>query len=225
MSQGIRTRSVSTGDQAPDFAVPAITRDGDISLADYQGQRPLLLGLFRGVYCPFCRRHMAMLDGVGQELATRGFDTLAIVTTPVERARRYFHYRPTKMMLGSNPDMSVHQSFGLPAAQVTKEPMQWPHTINLAEFGKVRVNPFGELDKAVSVEDAGKILDAKDNFVFEKEDDEDAAATWNQLCGLFLLDKSAKVHWSHVEAKDSPDGFASYADKREILDAAEGIEA
>jgi peroxiredoxin len=225
MTQATKRSPVSTGDQAPNFSVPAITRDGDIRLADYQGQQPLLLGLFRGVYCPFCRRQMAMLDGVGQELAKHGFDTLAIVTTPVERAKRYFRYRPTKMKLGSNPDMSVHQSFGLPASQITKEPMQWPRTINLEEFSKVRVNPFGELDKQVSVEEAGKILDAKDNFIFEKEDDEDAAATWNQLCGLFLLDKSANVRWSHVEAADSPDGFASYADKREILDAAEGIVA
>jgi hypothetical protein len=77
----------------------------------------------------------------------------------------------------------------------------------------------------VSIEEAGKLLDEKDNFVFEKEDDADAAATWNQLCGLFLLDKSVTVRWSHVEAGDSPEGFASYADKQEILSAAEGIVA
>ena len=49
------------GDRAPDFVVPAVHEERTISLADYRGRAPLLLGLFRGLYCPFCRRALAQM--------------------------------------------------------------------------------------------------------------------------------------------------------------------
>lgn len=42
--------SLQPGQPAPDFTLPAIHREGKISLADYKGRSPLLLGLFRGIY-------------------------------------------------------------------------------------------------------------------------------------------------------------------------------
>ncbi len=53
MDQNTISRPVAPGEAAPEFAVSAITRDGDIGLGDYRGRVPLMLGLFRGVYCPF----------------------------------------------------------------------------------------------------------------------------------------------------------------------------
>jgi len=38
------------GEPAPDFTLPAANRDGFVSLADYRGQTPLLLALYRGLY-------------------------------------------------------------------------------------------------------------------------------------------------------------------------------
>ena len=43
-------RPLRPGDAAPDFSVPAVNRDGFISLADYRGRTPVLVGLFRGLY-------------------------------------------------------------------------------------------------------------------------------------------------------------------------------
>ena len=51
-----RPAPLKPGDRAPDFTLPAADREGTVSLADYRGRTPLLLGLFRGTYCPFCRR-------------------------------------------------------------------------------------------------------------------------------------------------------------------------
>ena len=47
--------SLQPGEPAPDFTLAAIHRDGTLALADYRGRSPLLLALFRGLYCPFCR--------------------------------------------------------------------------------------------------------------------------------------------------------------------------
>jgi peroxiredoxin len=38
------------GDPAPHFALPAVNREGQVSLDDYRGRSPILLGLFRGLH-------------------------------------------------------------------------------------------------------------------------------------------------------------------------------
>jgi peroxiredoxin len=42
--------TIRPGDVAPDVRLPAVTREGSVSLADYRGRSPLLLALFRGLY-------------------------------------------------------------------------------------------------------------------------------------------------------------------------------
>jgi serine/threonine protein kinase len=72
---------VQSGDRAPDFVVPAVHEDRTISLADYRGKTPVLLGLFRGLYCPFCRRAMAQMAATSDHLRSLGVESLAIVGT------------------------------------------------------------------------------------------------------------------------------------------------
>ena len=52
--------AIEPGRPAPDFSLPAADREGTVSLAEYHG-RPVLLALFRGLYCPFCRHQIAQL--------------------------------------------------------------------------------------------------------------------------------------------------------------------
>ena len=42
--------TVQPGARAPDFTLPALHREGTVSLADYRGRSPLLLVLLRGLY-------------------------------------------------------------------------------------------------------------------------------------------------------------------------------
>jgi peroxiredoxin len=39
-----------SGDPAPDFSLPAVNREGPVSLGDYRGRSPVLVGLFRGLH-------------------------------------------------------------------------------------------------------------------------------------------------------------------------------
>ena len=51
---------VSPGEPAPDFSLPAVTRDDErVSLSDYRGRSSVLVALFIGLWCPFCRRSIA----------------------------------------------------------------------------------------------------------------------------------------------------------------------
>src|SRR5262245_24675005 len=65
------------GEAAPDFAVSAVQTDGTISLADYRSRAPLLLGLFTGLYCPFCRRAIAQMAATSEKLKPLGVESLA----------------------------------------------------------------------------------------------------------------------------------------------------
>jgi peroxiredoxin len=38
------------GDPAPHFTLPAVNREGKVSLDDYRGRSPVLVGLFRGLH-------------------------------------------------------------------------------------------------------------------------------------------------------------------------------
>jgi peroxiredoxin len=42
--------ALRTGDSAPHFALPAVNREGQVSLDDYRGRSPVLIGLFRGLH-------------------------------------------------------------------------------------------------------------------------------------------------------------------------------
>ena len=55
---------LSAGAPAPDFSLPAIDGTGTISLADYRGKAPVLLALFVGLWCPFCRRSIAQMSAI-----------------------------------------------------------------------------------------------------------------------------------------------------------------
>ncbi len=43
-------RPLQPGDRAPDFTLPAINREGSVSLGDFCGKQAVFLGLFRGLH-------------------------------------------------------------------------------------------------------------------------------------------------------------------------------
>ena len=87
--------------------VPAVHEERTISLADYRGRAPLLLGLFRGMYCPFCRRALAQMATTSDHLKSLGVDSLAIVATDLDNARLYLKFRPTRLAIGADPQLTT----------------------------------------------------------------------------------------------------------------------
>ena len=72
MSAYLDTGPLQPGDRAPNIVLDAITRDGKIAIDDFRGQRPVLVGLYRGLHCPFCRRHIAALSQLTPALNEKG---------------------------------------------------------------------------------------------------------------------------------------------------------
>ena len=67
-----RRSPVRVGEPAPEFVLPAVNREGTISLSDYRGRTPVLLAMMRGLSCAFCRRHIAQLGATRQKLQALG---------------------------------------------------------------------------------------------------------------------------------------------------------
>src|SRR5437667_10172761 len=134
------SQPITPGSPAPDFSLPAIHREGAVSLDNYRGKSPLLLAVFRGLWCPFCRRAIAELGVVSDKLRALGVETLAVVATDVDNARLYFKHRPSKAPLAADPECATHRAYGLPKAPMTPE--------TLAALGPTKVNPTAGLPRA-----------------------------------------------------------------------------
>jgi len=59
-SMAHQRRPLQPGEASPAFTLPAANREGTVSLADLRG-RPFLIGFYRGLHCPFCRRQGVQL--------------------------------------------------------------------------------------------------------------------------------------------------------------------
>lgn len=216
---------LNPGDSAPTFALPAVNREGQVSLDDFRGRSPVLVGLFRGLHCPFCRRQLVQLGTTQEKLKVMGVETMAVVNTPLERARLYFKYRPARVLLAADPDAATHQAYRLPAGAVVAEgsPTSWPESVTMGELQAVRMNPTGELDEPQNPFAAMEILNKKEGFEANEIDHQIASAHGTQLTGHFLIDRGGIVRWRQVEAAERIDQLSKFPSDEEILTAARGL--
>lgn len=184
------------GQRAPDFTLPAVHREGEISLSDYRGRSALLLAVFIGLYCPFCRRNIAQLGGTQEKLRELGVETLAVVATELDNARLYFKYRPARVSLAADPELVTHRAFGLPRRHVDDALME--------AYKSVPINPTGELSEPLPLAELGPLLDRADGFERNAADLRDIERQWPQAKGQFLIDRDGIIRWAHTESADEP---------------------
>jgi peroxiredoxin len=203
---------VAPGEPAPDFTLPAVDRNEMVSLANYRGRSPVFLALFVGLWCPFCRRHIAQMGKTEGKLKEVGVETLGIVATPAENARLYFKYRPTRIRLAADPELVTHRAYGLPRPEPTPEMMQ--------EMGSLRVNPTGDLPEPLPVQEAAMALTKMDGYGNTETDQADLNRQWPQLKGQFLIDRDGIVRWANIECAEGLAGIGRIPSDEEILAAA-----
>jgi peroxiredoxin len=198
------------GKPAPEFTLPAVHREGEVSLADYRGKSHLLLAIFVGLYCPFCRRNIAQLGGTQEKLRERGVETLAVVATELDNARLYFKYRPARVALAADPYLVTHRAYALPRLEVTEA--------LTSELYALRLNPTGELPEPLPMSELGNLLDRKDGFQRTPADLRDIDRQWPQLKGQFLVDRDGIVRWAHIECgTEGLAGIGKFPSDQELL--------
>ncbi|BCH14915.1 MULTISPECIES: redoxin domain-containing protein [unclassified Mesorhizobium] len=208
------------GDRAPNVVLDAITREGKIALDDFRGQKPVLVGLFRGLHCAFCRRHIAAQARLDPELREKGVESLTVVNTPIERARLYFRYHPIPNLLAaSDPERASHRAFGLPNLEFTENETNWPYKVSMAAVKDMRVDIPGELPSPMDPIAAGEILGKRDHYEMTEADEQMMAVGHGQLAGQFLLDRQGIVRWSFTEVPEGGRYMFGAPNPQEVMSA------
>ena len=207
-----RARRVQPGEPAPDFDLPAVQKEGMVSLADYRGKRPVFLALFVGLYCPFCRRSIAQLGGLRDKLEAAGVETLGVVATELDNARLYFKYRPSRLPLAADPEFSIHRAYGVHKIQVDEA--------LIAAISTLKINPTGELPEPMSPGVGSDLLDQADGYRRTDADTRDIDRQWPLIKAQFLVDRDGIVRWANVECEaDGLPGIGKFPADEEILAA------
>ena len=208
-------RPLQVGDLAPDFTLSAVHADRSISLSDYRDGAGLFLALYRGLYCPFCRRSIAQLAASAEKLKPLGIESLAVVATELENARLYYRFRPVRVTIAVDPELSTHRSYGVPHLEVTPQLME--------AMGKARVNPTGELSEPLPLPRAMEELQKLDGYQPTDADQRDVQRQFPQLTGQFMIDRGGTIQWANVEGLDGPAGIGKFPTLEELLAAAERV--
>jgi peroxiredoxin len=224
MPDRVDTGPLHRGERAPNFVLDAITQEGKIAIDDFRGQKAVLVGLYRGLHCPFCRRHIAALSQLGPALREQGVESLTVVNTPIERARLYFRYHPMPALLAaSDPERTSHRAFGLPNLEFTESETAWPYKISMATTMTMQVEMPNELPEPMNPVAALEFLNKKDAYEVTEADQQMMATGLGQLVGQFLLDRQGIVRWSFTEVPEGGRYMFGAPNADELMSAASQV--
>ena len=205
-------RPIEIGAPAPDFTLAMMDTGRPVSLADYREKSALLLGLYRGLYCPFCRRAVVTLGLAVDHLRSLGIETLAVIGTTLDNARLYYRYHPTRVAIAVDPALVTHRAYGLPKVEATWEVVS-----------AMRGNPSGELPEALPFWEGTKALGRLDDFTPTDTDRDEGRRTWNQSVAEFLIDRDGVVRWLRAEGASAADYCATFPGKDALESAAHAL--
>jgi len=206
---------VAPGEAAPEFTLPAVDRNENVSLADYRGRSPVFLALMVGLWCPFCRRQIAQIGTIEGKLKALGVESLVVVATPAENARLYFKFRPTRVRLASDPELSTHRAYGIPRPAVSPELME--------ALASTKINPDGVLPAPWPVVEAATAVGRMDGYAATPTDQADMERQWPQLKGQFMIDRDGIVRWANIECAEGLAGIGKIPPEESILSAARAL--
>ena len=160
-----------------------------------------------------------------EKLKGMGVETVAVVNTPLERARLYFKYRPARVLLAADPEAATHQAFGAPAGVIVEDESatSWPQSATMGQLLAAEINPTGELPAPQNPFAAMETLNQRDGFEPTETDQQIAAAQGTQLAGHFLIDREGIIRWLQIEGVERIADLATFPSDEEILRAARGL--
>jgi hypothetical protein len=158
------------------------------------------------------------LGATAEKLAKEGIQTLGVVASTLERARLFFRYRPPRMPVGADPDLTTHRAFGAPNSAITPEIWQAVQS-SAVDLLSERGHPGVPLEEAY--DRVGKLIDG---FQLTAEDQAQMVRNQAQLTGQFLIDREGIVRWTNIEcARDGLAGLDRMPSEEELLAAARAL--
>jgi peroxiredoxin len=185
-----RQDALGPGDLAPDFTLPAADVEGNVTLSEFLDRGPVFLTMLRGLYCPFCRRHISQLRPTCETLRRAGIAILGVVLASPERARQYFNHFPPCFPIAAAPDRAIHRAYGLPEVVRTPEFVQ--------EVEHRAADFLREMGRAAPPGQARSLFVTYDAFQVGPEDQ----AEWqqpHQTVACFLIGADGRIRWVRID--------------------------
>ena len=217
MSDEERRALVRVGDAAPDFVVEMVTREGSASLNDYRGRTSVLLALFRGLQCSFCRQHIALLGQTREKFRDAGFEVLAVTASSPERVRQYLKFRPMKVALAADPERVTHRRYGLPSSVDQGMSLETLQEWFKKEYGAMARARGATIPDTMSWRDIVETANRLNGY--EMTPDDRAPERGGVLTGQFLIDPDGIVRWTNLE-EATMHGMGGFPSERELIAAA-----
>jgi hypothetical protein len=161
-----------------------------------------------------------------EKLKAVGVETIAVVNTPLARARLYFKYRPARVLLAADPEAETHRLFGVPAGVLVEDESEasWSQgKVTMGQMQAALINPTGELPTPQNPFVAMETLNRRDGFEPTEVDQQIAAAHGMQLAGHFLIDRHGIIRWRHIEAAERIEDLSKFPSDEEIVAAARAL--
>jgi hypothetical protein len=150
-----------------------------------------------------------------EKLRRVGVESIGVVGTAADRARRYFGYRKPRYLVGADPELTSHRAFGVPSSDFTDEMMK-------AVVGKLDALAR---DAGVSAPPGGgwEALDRADG-IKASEFASDVERHKAQLTAQYLIDPEGVIRWANIETeRDGLEGLDRFPSDDELLAAAEAL--
>jgi hypothetical protein len=154
------------------------------------------------------------LGSIAQKLQAIGVNTLGVIATDPERARFYFKFRPPKMPMGADPELTTHQAYGLPSFPLS------PEAFDVANAAATR--EFGRMNQPVPAEPLQAFMKL-DGYEPTPADNADFNRHQAQLIGTFLVDRDGIVRHAYVECAEGPATFGEMPSAEEVLASARAL--
>ncbi len=188
--------ALGPGDRAPDFDLPAADVEGTVALAEYRRRGPVLLTMLRGLYCPFCRRHISLLRPACEALRSSEIALLGVVIASPERSRQYFRHYPPCFPMAAAPDRAIHRAYRLPEVIRTPEFRQGTERRAAEVLRELGVQaPAGQAAAATFAASDGFDMTTEDHAEYQRP---------LQAVGHFLIGHDGVIRWARVELTVTP---------------------
>lgn len=119
----------AVGSMAPDFSLPLIGSGNDVQLANYRGQKPVVLAFTRifteKLFCPYCYPHIQDLKERYQEFKDRGAELLLISSTDPVQSQEIVDQLSLPYPFLYDPDCLIFRRYGVGQALGAPLPAQF----------------------------------------------------------------------------------------------------
>ena len=110
---GTQTSEKKTGAKAPDFTLPRLPGDSQVTLSKINGEKPVLLA-FWASWCPSCVEEIPALNEMQAKYGDRNFEILSVnVQEPREDVMKFMKEKEIAYSVALDEDGEVASSYGL----------------------------------------------------------------------------------------------------------------